>query len=135
MLDICVLHLSVTKVLVNASLLSYCKKRYSAFRSLNWWLQYHEVVEENGTTITILEILIVVLLIDYYTYWDWEHAHCTVLLIWIQECNTLVSMKSLELNIQWHCWHESIINILLYFCHFKTLFAIRILETHTNTRF
>ena len=123
LLHICALSLSVTTVLVNASLLSYCKKRYSAFRSLNWWLQYHEVVEENGTTIAILEILTVLSLLNYFTYWDWEEPHCYVLLILIQECNILVSMKSLELNIQWHCWHESIVYLLLYSCH-VTLFAI-----------
>ena len=126
MLDICVLHLSVTTVLVNASLLSYCQNPNSAFGSLNWWLCYHWDLEKNNTTIAILEILIVLLLIDLYTYWDWEEPHCYVLLIWIQECNTLVSRKSLELNIQWHCWHESIINLLLYSCHF-TLFAIPLL--------
>ena len=119
----CVLNLSVTTVLVNASLLSYCQNHYSAFVSWNGWLQYHEVVDNNGTTIAILETLIVLLLSDYFTYWDWEQAHCSILLILLQKYNTLVSMKKLELNIQWHCWHESIIHLLLYFCHF-TLFAI-----------
>ena len=123
LLDICVLHLSVTTVLANASLLSYYKKRYSAFGSLNWWLHYHWDLEKNNTAITILEILTVLSLSDYFTYWDQEEPHCYILLILIQECNTLVSRKSLELNIQCHCWHESIINLLLYFCHF-TLFAI-----------
>ena len=59
---------------------------------------------------------IAVINLSYFTYWDWEEPHCYVLLIWIQECNTLVSMKKLALNIQWHCWHESI--ILYYFIFF-----------------
>ena len=80
-----------------------------------------------------LEILTVLSLSDYFTYWDQEEPHCYVLLIWIQEYNTLVSMKSLELNMQWHCWHESIINLLLYFCHF-TLFAIPLLLLLLFTR-
>ena len=123
LLHICVLHLSVTTVLANASRLSYCQNSNSAFGSLYWWLCYHWDLEKNKTTIAVLDILTVLSLSNYFTYWDQEEPHCYVLLIWIQECNTLVSMKSLELNIQCHCWHESIVYLLLYLCHF-TLFAI-----------
>ena len=57
LLDICVLYLSVTKVLVNASLLSYCQNLNSALVSLNWWLCSHWDLEKNNTTIDGLEYI------------------------------------------------------------------------------
>ena len=114
LLHICVLSLSVMTVLADAWILSYCQYHYSAIVGLNWWLHYHEVVEKNSTTIAAFARLIVLILIDLYDYWDWEQAHCAILLILIQKYNTLVCMMLLELNIQWHCWHESIEYLLLF---------------------
>ena len=83
--DICVLHLSVTTVLANASLLSYCKNHYSAFCSLNWWLHYHCNLEKNNTTIDSLKY--------------WLCYHC--------QTNSHIELKKSPISMSCSFWYKN----------------------------